>query len=75
MIDNYTLNDEGELVLDDSHSKSQAKWKKLAIITIGLCIALILLIVIIILVYQSSSSSNSSTNGDDEDNSEEKKLK
>ena len=50
MYDKYTLNDEGELVIDDSGTKSQAKWKKIAIISIALCIALILLIIVIVLI-------------------------
>ena len=50
MNDNYTLNDEGELVLDESAKKNSAKWKKIAIITIALCIALFILIIIILLI-------------------------
>ena len=62
MLDKYTLNDEGELVIDDASTKSQAKWKKIAIVTIALCIALILLIVIIILLIRSKpDNSNSKT--------------
>ena len=58
MIDNYTLNDEGELVLDNPNAKSQEKWKKIAIISIALCLALIILIVIIILINISSKSND-----------------
>ena len=66
MIDNYTLNDEGELVLDDSAIKSQAKWKKIAIISLILCICLVLLIVLIILLFSKSDEHNNKKNKVDE---------
>ena len=68
MIDNYTLNDEGELVVDDSASKSQTKWKKIAVISIILCIALILFIAIIILLFSKSDKDDDNEKNNDKKN-------
>ena len=62
MDDNLAFNDVGEIEFEPPHESPQAKWKKLAIISIALCLLLILLIVIIILIYTSSSNSGEDKN-------------
>ena len=62
MNDNYTLNDEGELVLDDSARKNSEKWKKIAIIAIAICIALIILIIIIVFISSIKKDESSNSN-------------